>query len=190
MRAVGICLGRTGATLAVVEPTRSGWRLKTVAEVNWPGADPAARGAAQLLGRARRGLGLPRLHAVAVTAAPGTGGDIEGRTAGMLLARAGLVRGWTIDPPTAARAASGENTVAATEAGRLAAGAAIAAATPMNPPPRIPEPQPEPEPEPQPQPEPEPQPDLSLPEIGWAAQRIADDFPDRLSGSMFTSLIH
>jgi hypothetical protein len=169
MRAVGICLGTTGATLAVVEPTGSGWRLKTVAEVNWPDADPAARGAAQLLGQERRRLGLPRLHAVAVTAPPGAAGDIGGRASGVLLARAGMVRGWTVDPPIAAGA--GANTVAATEAARLAAGAAIASATPMNPPPRIYQPQPEPQPEPQ------PQPDLSLPDLGWAVQRVADPDP-------------
>jgi len=161
MKSVGICITMSGATLAVVEPSRSGWRVIAVAEIDWPQADSAASfatvnsvviggnpsgldvgAAARLLRRARRQLKLPNWQAVAVTTAPNDGCDPESPFTAILFAQADLVRCWAIGPDRARSVADGLlaalDTVldprlahaSATEAARLAAGAAIAALQP------------------------------------------------------------
>jgi hypothetical protein len=165
MKAVGICLGTRGATIAVVETTATGWRLLKVAEMSWPGGDLAAASSARMLARSRRMIGLPGRQAVAVTSPPGV--ELDTYTTGMLFARANLVRCWTIDPRIAfgigARLVAAIDRElnpdlahrAATGAARLAAGAAIAATAPPRPQtPQQPRPQPQPVLEPAWQPEP------------------------------------
>ena len=199
MNAVGICLTRQGATLAVVEWSSSGWQIVAVADVIWPEADPGAvtgsPAAARLLRRARRQLKLPARQAVALTAVPADLDVLDLPGVAVLLACADLVRCWSIAPDRAGRAGhealAGLDPirdprlaqVAATESAHLAAGAAIAALRPDAPATAsVPEPSPVPEafpvPEPVPVSEPFPVPELvPVPEPFPAPETASDPEP-------------
>jgi hypothetical protein len=148
---VGLCLGTTGAVLAVVR--QYPMRLAAVATVTWPAQlwrpdpTPAAMSAGRrVLARARRQLGLPRYCPVAVVAGPSLSAagtpDWVPVLGAQLLARAALVQGWTIAPNQAAALLRAATHLAVTAelavalAGtdpELAVGAAIAALPPADP---------------------------------------------------------
>jgi hypothetical protein len=153
-RGVGICLGTSGAVIAVVRSDPP--RLVALGSVSWPyglwqqsgpESGPAAVARRMLL-RARRQLHLPRWCPVSVVIGPSlsdhTPDDVLAGSAG-LLARAGLSQAWAtaVDRAEALRrevtVATGALAAAATaEEASIAIGAALASLSPAAAPATIP----------------------------------------------------
>ncbi|WP_203911438.1 hypothetical protein, partial [Rhizocola hellebori] len=143
-RGVGICLGESGAVIAVARSHPP--RLIALASVSWPHGQwrqpgPSAT-ARRMLVRARRQLALPRWHPVSVVIGPSLAGQILDDTlaaSAELFARAGWSQAW-ITTPDRAETLRRQVTVAPGELGAAAAGkeaglAIGAALTSLAPPP-------------------------------------------------------